>query len=614
MKDRDHFEALVRKRTSEIAEANEQLKLEIEERKRADRALRESEEQYRILVERAIDGIAIVQDGQLKYVNPQFAEMTGYPLEQHYGVPFLRFILPDEHRRVGEYHRRRMAGEDAPVRYETAIRHKDGRSVDVECHAGLISYQGAPATLALIRDMTERKQVERALQHRYQMEKLLSAISTNFINLATAKIDSGIDFSLELIGSFTGADRSYLFLFSEDGKTADNTHEWCNQGVEPQIHKLKGLPVERFRWSTEKLQRLETIHVPCVFDLPPEAAPEQYTFQSQGIQSLILVPCAYEKSLLGFVGFDSVRSEKAWPEEDMAMLKMLGDIIANALERKRADETLRENEANLKTLFGSLDDFLWVLNSEGVILRVNPAVLERLGYTEDELLGKRILEVIPAECRGEMEDVLNEMLTEKADASSAPLMTKEGHLIPVETKIARGRWGNHEVLFGISRDISERMQKEQALKEKDEELEIKATSLEEVNTALRVLLKKRDEDKGDLEEKVLSNVKDLVFPYLEKLKKSALDPYQASCVNVLESNLNDIISPFSRNLSSRYLNLTPTEIRVADLVQDGKTTKEIAEFLNASTRTVETHRDHVRKKLGIKNTKTNLRTYLLSLE
>ncbi len=173
----------------------------------------------------------------------------------------------------------------------------------------------------------------------------------------------------------------------------------------------------------------------------------------------------------------------------------------------------------------------------------------------------------------------------------------------VEERTAQLSKANKELL----NEITDRKHAEQAL-------ETQANELEEVNSALRVLLKRRDEDKRELEEKVLFNVKELVVPYVEKVKKSPLDARQMACLTILESNLNDIISPFSHRLSHKYLNLTPAEIQVANLVKQGKTSKEIAELLNLSTRTIESHRKNIRKKTGIKNTKANLRTQLLSIQ
>jgi DNA-binding CsgD family transcriptional regulator len=127
------------------------------------------------------------------------------------------------------------------------------------------------------------------------------------------------------------------------------------------------------------------------------------------------------------------------------------------------------------------------------------------------------------------------------------------------------------------------------------------------------LLKRREQDKDELEEKVLSNVKELVHPYIEKLKNSRLGDKPMIYVDILESNINDIVSPFLKKLSSQYMGLTPTEIQVADLVRAGRTTKEIAELINISDRGVEFHRNNIRMKLGLKKQKVNLRSYLLSL-
>jgi DNA-binding CsgD family transcriptional regulator len=179
-------------------------------------------------------------------------------------------------------------------------------------------------------------------------------------------------------------------------------------------------------------------------------------------------------------------------------------------------------------------------------------------------------------------------------------------------------------MMGSFVDITDRKIAEQKLveakeelegrvEERTEELKLKSLNLEEANTALKVLLKRREQDKDDLEEKVLSNVKELITPYMEKLNNTRLDDKQLTYVRILESNIHDIVSPFLRKLSSQYLSFTPTEIQVADLVKAGKTTKEIADLLNISDRGVEFHRNNIRKKLGLKNSKVNLRSYLLSL-
>ena len=164
----------------------------------------------------------------------------------------------------------------------------------------------------------------------------------------------------------------------------------------------------------------------------------------------------------------------------------------------------------------------------------------------------------------------------------------------------------------LEKILKEKKQATKTLKRREKELEIKTKNLEDVNAALKVLLKQRDEDKAELEEKVIFNVKELVLPYLEKLK-GKLNTLQNSYISVLESNLNEITSPFVHKLSSSYFNLTPKEIQVADLIKKGKTTKEIADLLNSSTRVIDFHRNNLRKKFDLVNKKANLRSHLLTL-
>ena len=154
---------------------------------------------------------------------------------------------------------------------------------------------------------------------------------------------------------------------------------------------------------------------------------------------------------------------------------------------------------------------------------------------------------------------------------------------------------------------------EEALKKSQEELIEQKQSLEETNIAMKVLLKQREEDKLDLEKKVLNNVKDLVLPYVEKLKNPRLKARDRTLVDIIDTHLQDIISPLLQRFTHAKILLTPQEMQVASLVKDGKTSKEIADVLNVSETTVNFHRKNLRVKFGLTNQRTNLRSYLLSI-
>jgi DNA-binding CsgD family transcriptional regulator/PAS domain-containing protein len=228
----------------------------------------------------------------------------------------------------------------------------------------------------------------------------------------------------------------------------------------------------------------------------------------------------------------------------------------------------------------------------------------RLGRTVEEMVGSNIDDLLPAdvakhrkkECRrvirtGQPVRFEDEREGRMMDTTVYPVFDERGKVIQ----------------FAIySRDITDQRRAEEALQEGKRELE-------EVNRALRFLLRQRGEDQTEFEERVMLNVKELVVPYVEKLKKHGLGSKQEAYLNILESNLNDIISPFAHTLSSKYSSLTPTEIQTAQLIKEGRTSKEIADLLNVSTRTIESHRQNIRVKMGLHTKKANLRSYLLAM-
>jgi PAS domain S-box-containing protein len=285
-------------------------------------------------------------------------------------------------------------------------------------------------------------------------------------------------------------------------------------------------------------------------------------------------------------------------------------------KRKQAEEALRESEAKYHSLYDTMKEGVAlhevVYDESGeakdyIILDANPSYEKILGLKKEKALRSRASELY-----GTGQPPYIEIYA-KVAASREPT-SFETYFPPMDKHFSISAFSFRRGQFAtVFTDITEHKRAEKRLIERQAALEVKTHELEEVNTALRVLLKRRDEDRIELEEKVLSNVKELVLPYAEKLQKSRLHAKQKAYLSILESNLNDITLPFAHTLSSKYGGLTPTEIEIAHLVKDGKTTKDIAVFLNVSTSTVESHRKSIRMKTGIKNKKTNLRSHLLSM-
>jgi len=268
-----------------------------------------------------------------------------------------------------------------------------------------------------------------------------------------------------------------------------------------------------------------------------------------------------------------------------------------------------------KTVFDNAADGILIADIENKKFYMgNKMICEMLGYSLKEIKDMGVIDIHPEEYLpyviGQFEKQSRKEIELTRDI---PIKRKDGSVFYADIKAFPITVVGKPYLAGIFRDTTERKRAEEVLKQREQELEIKTHNLEEANIALKVLLKRREEDKTELEEKILLNIKELVTPYLEKFKKVVLDEKQKTYITILESNLNDITSSFSHRLSSKFLNFTPTEIQVANLLRQGKTSKDIAEVINSSPKTVAFHRENIRKKLGLKNKKTNLKSYLLSL-
>jgi DNA-binding CsgD family transcriptional regulator len=277
-----------------------------------------------------------------------------------------------------------------------------------------------------------------------------------------------------------------------------------------------------------------------------------------------------------------------------------------------------------QTVLDSLSAHIAILDENGVILETNqawrdyalqngmPSDYDSRGSNYlsicdaangmDEMDARKIAKGIRSVIKGEIEEFLHDYPCHSPLQKQWYYMRviRMGTTIPVRVVIS------HENITALKLT-------EEALLQSKLELESRRKRLEESNIALRVLLEQRAQDKTDLEQKVLSNLKEQVFPYLEKLKRANLKTKEKKLLAIITEHLDDIISPFLSQISSANILLTPQEIKVASLVKDGRASKEIADILHVSEATVHFHRKNLRDKFGLKNKQTNLRTYLMSL-
>lgn len=248
-----------------------------------------------------------------------------------------------------------------------------------------------------------------------------------------------------------------------------------------------------------------------------------------------------------------------------------------------------------------------------VFLDINHRFTRFTGYSQEEIIGRSLHEV--------------NIISQKDRETIYSLLQTKGAIyskeVPYRTKSGNIRVGiysaelidvlDRKLIISVHHDVTERRQAQNNLKEGEANLAKLSTELEEAKNALRVIFRSRREDQEYLEARLQKNINEFVIPYIMKLEKYNMDARNKNYLTILKSNLQDIVSPFLHNICTWYKDLTPTEIAVVVMVRNGMKSKNIAELIGVSVGTVDTHRNNIRKKLGLKKGKVNLRSYLLSI-
>jgi PAS domain S-box-containing protein len=385
---------------------------DITEWKQADVALRQSEERFRYIFQSAPvaiveadltemfqEVIRIKESGVTDVAaylrnNPRLAEELTFKLrvldanraavrlfaaektEDLLGYPLSSLVTPDFSDAYLDLPVAFAAGLRS-VERETQLRDLKGRTLDVIISLLLPEDTGHfNRVLITLVDITPLKAAEAALREHLNFESQVSAISTRFVKLQNPDLDAEIHHVLGDLGEGGGQDRVFVFQFEDDGRMARCTHEWVAAGVAPMKERVQKVSLQRFPWMAERLLQSEAVVISSVAELPKEAAGERAELERAGVKSVLEVPMVCAGEVLGLIGFDSLRRERAWSQREVALLRIVGEILANAIVRTSAETQLTESREQLRALAGRLQD---VREEEG--RRMSREIHDELGQS-----------------------------------------------------------------------------------------------------------------------------------------------------------------------------------------------------------------------------------------
>jgi PAS domain S-box-containing protein len=455
-----------RKQTEEaLVKAKDNLKVKVKEH---TTKLAESEEKYRLLVDNASEVIMVAQNGIIKFMNQQGIKPTGYSLEEMTDKPFLHFIYPADRKAVEKEVRRYVEDQPVTSNYEFRFVTKDGVVRWAIMNAVNISWEGKPAILAIITDITDRKLAEEKITRLLGLQTLLIEICARFISVPVESLDQEIVAAQRRLCEYLDLDVSSSYLPSpETAPSLKLTYLYRRLEKPPLPEVLKAQ--DYFPWCEKQLVSGQVVVVPNTQELPTEAARDRASWKHFGIRSSLMFPLSAGDKVIGTLSFDTVRKAYYWPEELVGGLKLIAQVFANAIVRKQTEMALRESEAKASAMIKYAPTVIYEADIRGThFISVNDSMCNITGYSREELLTMRPIELLDEDSRNRFADLVQRTLSGEKVEETADFRArkKDGTFMDVILQLTFSQTEPDKV-FVIGHDVTERKKMEEALKESE---------------------------------------------------------------------------------------------------------------------------------------------------
>lgn len=415
-----------------------------------EKELKDSTERFRLVVDSAPLGVFTVDvQGRIKYMNSLLLKKfelppieSGPDLDAMNFPPFVASGISKEIRQCLEARKQSFfehvyKDKEAKVSW---LRHYLNPIFDMD---GSIN-----GVLAIVSDITSQKKSENDLKRQLGFEKNMHMVLSRIVGMSD--IDEAINITLSYLGKLAGVNRSFLFLLYDNDTMMDNTHEWCADGIAPQMAQLQNLPANKFPWLMQKLSKGESVSVIDFAEIPEDAKAEQEFFKKQDVKSFLIVPLNIKEKFAGFIGYTITKETRNWKDEDILLLKTVSDILGDFLERKRADDANHERDERFRLLAHASFEGIAILDKNKII-DANHILVSMLGYKPSELTGKDLVEFVDEKEKAGLGKYLE-------GDTSQPFKTtakrKDGSTIPVEIHSKKLPFQNESFPVVAVRDLS----------------------------------------------------------------------------------------------------------------------------------------------------------------
>jgi len=428
-----------------------------------------NEARYREILDN-VSVIAWEADPELNftYVSTYAERLLGYPIDDWYRKGFWeKHVHPDDrYRAVGYCLSATQQGLDHEFEYR--MRTADGRDIWVRDIVNLVYQDDELVGLrGILVDVTVRKQAELQLQSQLNFEEMLAEISRDFVIGTPGDLGKTINSMLRRAGEFFEVERAYLFQLCHGDTHVSNTHEWCAEGVSPEMDQLQNLPVGVMPWLSNWMKTGECLFIPDVDQMPPEAEVEQSLLRAQGVKSLLAVPVLSGERVIGFFGFDSVNDFRCWTDKEISLMYVMGSTLSAALVQNQAQASLRHEAAILNSLLNSIPDIVSFKSIDGEYLGCNSEFARFVGCSKEDVVGKRA-EALFDQDIADLFNSHDQLVLKHLEPQRNEhwMIYPDGERVLFDTLKAPMRGADGEVigLLGVSRNITERRESEEQIR------------------------------------------------------------------------------------------------------------------------------------------------------